>query len=207
MHASSTVRLFVAVHLPEPVRADLGRAAVPLHAALPNVRWVRADAMHLTLVFLGDRPADQVEAIVPALEAACRELKPFVLTVGGNGCFPSAERARVLWTGLAGDGAALLVLQRAVAAALAATKLWEADDRFSPHLTIGRLRDGTPRAARAEAGRRWMNLPTLPSAPIPAGEIHLMRSTLALGGPQHTALQSIALSSCLCDAERSPEAT
>ena len=91
MNVPSTMRLFVALHLPEPVRADLVRAAAPLHDALPKVRWVRADALHLTLVFLGERPAGQTEAIALAMDAACRERGPFVLAVGGNGCFPSAE--------------------------------------------------------------------------------------------------------------------
>jgi 2'-5' RNA ligase len=191
------MRLFVALHLPEPVSADLVRAAAPLRAALPNVRWTRADLLHLTLVFLGERPAVQVEAIAGALDAVCKEQPPFNLRVGGNGCFPSVDRARVLWTGLAGDVAALIALRHAVADALAAAKLLGADERFSPHLTIGRLRDGTPPAGRADAGRRWMKLPPLPAAFIPVEEIQLVRSVLISGGPRYTILQSIALARCI----------
>ncbi|MGH2386692.1 MAG: RNA 2',3'-cyclic phosphodiesterase, partial [Chloroflexota bacterium] len=177
-----------AVRLPESVRTDLVHAAAPLHDALPNVRWVRAEALHLTLVFLGEQPADQVEPIARAMDTAARERQPFVLIVGGNGCFPSAERARVLWTGLAGDIDALIALQRAVLAALVDAHLVEADYRFSPHLTIGRLRDGTPPPARAAAGRRWTALPAPAPTPIPVEEIHLIRSELLPHGPRHTTL-------------------
>ncbi len=193
MSAPSLVRLFIAAHLPGPVRADLVRAAAPLRAALPNVRWVRGDLLHLTLVFLGERPVGQVEAISGALEAACKEQEFFVLGLGRNGCFPSAERARVLWTGLAGHLAALLALRRAVVIALAAAELTGEEARFFPHLTIGRLREGVAPSERAEVGRRWLDLPALPAAFIPIDQIHLMRSDLTPGGPHYTTLRSIAL--------------
>jgi 2'-5' RNA ligase len=193
MNAPSTMRLFVALHLPEPVQADLARAAAPLRVSLPTVRWVRADLLHLTLVFLGERPAVQVEAIAGVLDTVGQEQAPFSLHVGGNGCFPSVDRPRVLWTGLSGDVQSLIALRRAIANALAAAKVIEVDERFSPHLTIGRLRDGTSSAGRADAGRRWMNLPPLPAAFIPVEEIHLMHSVLTPGGPHYTTLRSIAL--------------
>jgi RNA 2',3'-cyclic 3'-phosphodiesterase len=196
MHPPPTLRLFVAMYLPEPVRVDLVRAAAPLRAELPKVRWVRSDMLHLTLAFLGERPADQVEAITGALDAACKVQAPFMLSLGGNGCFPSAERARVLWTGLVGNVTALTALQHAVVTALAAAQLVDEHERFSPHLTIGRLRDDTSRAERAEIGRRWLSLAPLPAALLPVEDIHLMRSVLTSDGPHYSILQSIALARC-----------
>lgn len=193
MNDRLTARLFVALCLPEPIRVDLVHAAAPLHDALPNVRWVRAEALHLTLVFLGERPIDQVELISRAMVAAAAERQPFVLAVGGNGCFPSADRARVLWTGLTGDIDALIALQHAVLTALTGAKLAEADARFSPHLTLGRVRDGTPPPAHAAVGRRWMSLPAPAPSSIPVEEIHLIRSELLPGGPRHTTLRTVNL--------------
>jgi 2'-5' RNA ligase len=187
------MRLFLALTLPASTRAGLAGATASLQSALPDVRWVRAEALHLTLVFLGERPAGQVEAIAQAAGTACGGRRPFTLTVAGFGCFPSPARARVLWAGLAGEVEALATLQRAILEALIAAKLTEAGAPFSPHLTLGRVRDSASPAARAAIGRRWLESPSPDLPPIPVREAHLIQSVLGPGGPRYTTLRVMAL--------------
>src|SRR5687767_13180371 len=67
--AAPTLRLFVALELPGPVRAAL--LSFREAAADPDVwRPVAADALHLTLAFLGRRPESDVHLIEPVLRAA-----------------------------------------------------------------------------------------------------------------------------------------
>jgi RNA 2',3'-cyclic 3'-phosphodiesterase len=72
------IRLFCALQLPDDARAELAAWSVRhLHGG----RLVRADDLHVTLAFLGHRPATEVPAITAELRAVSRaagrvELRP-----------------------------------------------------------------------------------------------------------------------------------
>jgi 2'-5' RNA ligase len=149
--------------------------------------------LHLTLVFLGERPPEQVGEIAEAVGAACADARPFSLTVAGHGCFPSPARARVLWIGLAGETSALTLLQHAILTALVAARLAEPGERFSPHLTLGRVRETTSPTARADLGRRWLALPPPAPTVFPVREVHLISSILGPGGSRYTTLHTLPL--------------
>ncbi len=102
-----------------------------------ELRWVDPEAIHLTLVFLGELP-DPVP-IANALEA-CRCV-PMDLTVSGLGVFPNRRRPAVLWAGLAEPTGSLLKLQAEIAKAL--TPFVEPERRaFKAHLTLARIKGG-----------------------------------------------------------------
>ncbi|HVA93125.1 MAG TPA: RNA 2',3'-cyclic phosphodiesterase [Chloroflexota bacterium] len=192
-----SIRLFLAINLPDAVRRGLEAAVTSSRAANDDVRWARAESLHLTLVFLGERPAAQVEAISQAAGGACAGLVPFSLTVAEPGCFPSPARPRVLWVGIAEGRESLIALQRAVLGALARAGLADQVDRFSPHLTLGRVRDSVAPAARAALAQKWtaLALPALPLAPVRA--IYLMRSELGPGGARYSVLRTLPLNGAL----------
>ena len=193
MSDQSSPRLFLAISLPEPIRLGLIAAAAGVRGATESVRWARAEGLHLTLVFLGARPAEQVDEIAGAAGAACAEARPFSLTVGGHGCFPSPARARVLWVGLEGETAALISLQQAIRAALVAARLVEPGERFTPHLTMGRVRETTGSPARADLGHRWLALPSPEPAAFLVREVHLINSVLGPEGSRYTSLRTLPL--------------
>ena len=187
-----TLRLFLAVQLPDEVRTQLDHAVTPLTGDGRDVRWVAADLWHLTLVFLGERPSTQVPAILDAARAVT-SIDTFTLQLGGTGSFPSPARPRVLWVGAVTGGDQLLVLQRTLQASLVAAGLAEPDTRFSAHLTVGRLRDNVPPPRLAAIGARWSAQPLPALSPFAVRSIALMRSVLERGGPRYTALHTIPL--------------
>jgi 2'-5' RNA ligase len=191
--AQGTLRLFLAVNLPEAVRASLAGVTAPLRSGSEDVRWTASQSLHLTLVFLGERPAPQVEVIAERVGQACAAHAPFTARVAGLGCFPSPARPRILWAGLEASGGALLTLQRTVQDALVREGLAAAEERFVPHLTLGRVRESLGPAPRADLGRRWLarTLPPLP--PVPVVAVQLMRSELGRGGARYTVLRSLDL--------------
>lgn len=67
---SETVRTFIAIEMPPPVREFLDRCQERLRRAGGDVRWVRTDLVHLTLVFLGDVAADEILALTGAVREA-----------------------------------------------------------------------------------------------------------------------------------------
>jgi 2'-5' RNA ligase len=138
--AGSSLRLFVALEFPAPARAAL--AAFRDAAADPEVwRPVADEAIHLTLAFLGRRPAEDVATVEPVLHAAAGPAPR--LALGGALLLPP-RRARVLCADLADPDGTLAALQSRVSDGLAAAGVYTPEKRpFRAHATVARLR---PRA-------------------------------------------------------------
>ncbi len=138
------IRSFVAVPLGEELHRELDRLLRRLQAAAPQgaVKWVPAANVHLTLKFLGDIQPDQVEPILTALRREVADLSPFSFAVEGFGCFPGIRRPRVLWAGVQETTGQLQALQERVERALNPLGFPPEGRAFSPHLTLGRVREG-----------------------------------------------------------------
>ena len=65
-------RLFIAVTIPEEIKAKIQEAQGELRRALPEraVRWTRREQFHLTMRFLGDVEAARVEALEDMMRQA-----------------------------------------------------------------------------------------------------------------------------------------
>src|SRR5689334_5306440 len=131
------MRLFVAVPLPTELT---DRAAALLPAALPAVRPVRPELMHITLAFLGWTPDEQLDRVIEAASAAAREQPAFDLAFAGAGRFPEKGRPRVVWLGVGDGREPLAALAGRVAGELRARDLRFDDRPFAPHLTLARVR-------------------------------------------------------------------
>jgi 2'-5' RNA ligase len=135
-----TLRLFVALELPGPALDALMRFRDV--AADPAVwRPVPAESLHLTLAFLGRRPATDVPAVETVLRAAAGPAPR--LALAGALLLPP-RRARVLCAALTDLGGTLAELQARVSDGLAAAGLYTPEKRaYRAHATVARLR---PRA-------------------------------------------------------------
>jgi 2'-5' RNA ligase len=142
---SPRARLFVALDLPQDVRAglvDWQRTAL----ADPALRMVRPDALHMTLVFLGyqaqrdvrkiAKAAFEVEAQAPAVELAAEP-------VG----VPAGKRPRLI--ALAANSQQTVALQKQIEERLVAAGFYEPEKRpFWPHLTVARVRPEAPKSRK-----------------------------------------------------------
>ena len=87
------VRSFVAVPLPEDVRAGILAAGGELARALPGVRWSRkVENLHVTLKFLGQVAEDRLAEMGSAIERAVAGMPRFDVEMRGMG--PSRRRGR-----------------------------------------------------------------------------------------------------------------
>jgi 2'-5' RNA ligase len=123
---------------------DLDRALTPLREAPGAPRWTPPERWHLTLLFLGTVPAEQVEELVAAAGPAVAATPPMSLRLAGAGRFGTRRRPQVFWTGVTGDDAALRVLAARLAAVARRLGLRVEDRPFRAHLTLGRWRPGRP---------------------------------------------------------------
>lgn len=166
------MRLFVAIALPDAAAGELDSAVAPLRPAWPELRWTGRDAWHLTLAFLGEVPDEVTGRLPPRLERAAARHPRLSLSLASAGAFPTAGRARVLWTGVRRDRRGLAGLATSVTAGARRAGVPPSSDgrRYEPHLTLARCRmsaDVRTLVATLDgfAGTAWM-----------AGEIHLIRS-------------------------------
>jgi 2'-5' RNA ligase len=150
-----TLRTFIAIELDADLRAGLERVQSGLRERIAprSVRWVRPDGIHLTLKFLGDTPLEVVEQVKQALDQAAVAATPFVVTVGGLGCFPNARRPRVLWAGLQEPTGTLARLQAAVEEHVAPLGFPTERRTFHPHLTLGRVQRYASKSEVQEIGQ------------------------------------------------------
>jgi RNA 2',3'-cyclic 3'-phosphodiesterase len=134
------MRLFVAVTLPDDLKARLGAVQEQLRPAQADVSWVRPANLHATLKFLGEVEPKRVERLRGALVEVVRAVAPFRIRLGGVGTF--GRPPRVVWVGV-GDGAGPLTeLAERVETALGQVGFPKERRGFSAHLTLGRVRSG-----------------------------------------------------------------
>jgi RNA 2',3'-cyclic 3'-phosphodiesterase len=135
------MRTFVALNLPADARLELHAALEPLRQRPVPVRWADADALHLTLKFLGEIEGVEVARIQESMAALVQRHDPVTLDIAGFGAFPSLRRASVLWIGVEAS-AALAALQRDVELAFSRLGYAREQRPFRPHITVGRTRSG-----------------------------------------------------------------
>lgn len=187
------LRLFVAVELGDEVLRALGELQDELRGrGLERLRWTRSEGIHLTLKFLGETPEERVPAIDEALARGVAGHEKHQLSLGKLGTFGGRRNPRVLWIDLEGDIEQLRALQEGVDGELATIGFAKEDRRFSPHLTLARVRPESARDA-AEPISRALESARAPRAEVAVEEVSLMQSTLGPGGAVYNRLTGIEL--------------
>jgi 2'-5' RNA ligase len=189
-----SVRAFIAIELPDTVRAALSRLQNDLKGSTSApVKWVEPGAIHLTLKFLGNISASAISDIAKSLSEGVKPVAPFRLGLGQTGAFPNPHAPRVVWVGLEGDTTALSTLQQSVELAVIPLGFEREQRRFSAHLTLGRVRDQATPADRRTLGEAVASLVIKPSVPFDVSSVSLMRSTLTREGAIYNRLHEAAL--------------
>jgi 2'-5' RNA ligase len=190
------LRTFIAVEFSTQTRTELGRLTQRLAQAGPerSVTWVKPEAMHLTLKFLGETLPDQLPAIQAALDGVASKQASFTVTTNGLGCFPTMKKPRVIWVGFAKDEVARLGdLNRAVEAAIAPLGFPTEARPFSPHLTLGRVRKEASPAVAARVGEAVGAVKDVPRLADSIQAILFIKSELKPSGPEYTVLYHTGL--------------
>lgn len=177
--------------MPEELKAKISGIQEKLKAAGADVSWTRPEGMHLTLKFFGEIEDKRIPKIEKALDTAVDGISAFSLSVSVMWTFPDMRRPRVIWIGLKEDGGNLLRLQKGVEEELKKTGFPSEDRRFTPHITLGRIRSNknTDKLLRLIEEEKVEEL-----GGFDVSEVHLIKSELKPAGAEYTELYSIILS-------------
>ena len=189
------VRCFIAIGLPEQVRAGLKELQARLKSGGPApVKWVDPYGIHLTLKFLGGVDADKIPPITAAIKEAANGVAPFSLKVGGLGVFPNLRRVQVVWVGVGGEVDKLTNLQKRLESGLEGLGFAPEKRRFTPHLTLARVRDRASVFEREGLGELIAGTEFEPAFGFTVEEVSLMKSQLTREGAIYSRISAAGLS-------------
>ena len=186
------IRSFLAFELPVDIKKTAIRVAGEIRDSGLDVRWVKAENIHLTMVFLGHVKVEGIEGIEEEVRNVCPEYGSFDIVLKGMGCFPNRRRPRVLWLGLDGDIERMSHFRDDLQRALKAFGIKEEKRPFKPHLTFGRFRSTRKMGSRLE--ELLSEYAALESPTESLNELYLFKSDLKPGGAVYAKLKSWPLS-------------
>lgn len=126
------MRLFVAIEVPPPLRAELAR----LQNGVPGARWVEPENFHLTLRFIGEVDhgvARDIDSELGRISAI-----GFELAIKSVNYFADGARLNALYAAVESNPA-LDHLQQKVNSAIARAGVRPDGKRFVPHVTLARF--------------------------------------------------------------------
>ncbi len=180
---SGLIRLFTAIDLHEPVKAQLAGLINPALA----VRWTPRQQYHITLRFLGDTDPEHFSLVQRTLKEI--EAQRFTLHTGAIDAFPSRKNPRVIILRLEACHE-FFRLQQNIQQALQQIGFPPDNKPFQPHITLAR-----------QKGARTKNIDAFFAGydasaiqPFLVSEFHLYESTLSSAGAIHKKLSSYKLS-------------
>ena len=186
------MRIFIALDIDENIRSRIEVFMQGVSGFAPDARWVRIASLHVTLKFIGNQSAEEVEDIKQAL--ARIPVGAIEISVRGYGFFPTPKAPRVFWIGVEA-GPQLAALAKSVDEATAALGIPKEEHAFSPHLSLAR-RGGSvaPRGRKGDAPnhtflqlqKRLATMPVPEFGTMTAREFSLYESQLGRGGSRYT---------------------
>ncbi len=128
------MRLFLAIELPEGIRACLGKVLKDLRKMGLEASTTKEEQLHVTLLFLGDVGYEEKKGILEN----CRriEFPKFEIAIRSLGFFPDERRMRVLWAGAKTAKGELEALHFEVCRALGR----KPEQDFTGHVTLARIK-------------------------------------------------------------------
>jgi RNA 2',3'-cyclic 3'-phosphodiesterase len=198
----SLLRTFIAVEIPPQMQKTIQQQTEPLRKKVGSslVRWVPEQNLHLTLQFLGNISPANVDLLTQMLRAEADSCPSFEIELSGLGSFPNLKSPRVIYIGIQapacpepGRRAELEALYHGIQSASARLG-YESESRpFSPHLTIGRVRQNVSSSEQQKI-RRALEETKIDSLGIArVDSVHLYKSDLKTTGSVYTRLYSAPL--------------
>lgn len=137
----------MSVETPSVVEEMAARQA-DLRQLASALRFEPATLMHLTLCFVGATAGSSISLLISAVQRTCLQERSIDAYLTEVGAFPKKSAPRVVWVGVGSAEDSLTLLASHLHAAVAAFGAQHSARRFTPHITIARVRSDAPSADR-----------------------------------------------------------
>jgi 2'-5' RNA ligase len=187
------MRTFIAIPFNQEIIQKMSEIRKELKSGITKgVTWTDPTKTHLTLKFLGEIEVNQIVQINKALAAVVQATTSFEIFCSGIGCFPNFQQPRVVWVGIKHEQK-LFALQSLIEKECYSAGLPKEDKNFSPHLTLGRVRENLTSSdlefLQDIEKREQEREPVC----LNVNEIALFRSQLFRTGPVYTQISAFKL--------------
>ncbi len=135
-----TKRIFVAIKIDNTDQINELFSQVGFDLFEERIKWVDKNGLHITLLFLGATKLEEIEMIISKLKSVGSKVEPFRMNLKSLAAFPSTDYPKIIWAGVNSDSS-LFKLQKEILKDLHKNTIAE-DYRYTPHLTIGRIKGG-----------------------------------------------------------------
>jgi 2'-5' RNA ligase len=186
------IRSFLAFELSAEMRSTVSGVYENVRNSRLEVRWVRPQGIHITVVFMGDVREEDIAAIGNEMGKGCSEFSPFHASLKGMGCFPNCRNPRVIWIGLEGEIERMSNFREDLQKRLVPFGVKTEKRGFNPHLTLGRFK--RPSRDESEVGELIDKHKDVTSPVCSLHELVLFKSDLKPGGAIYTKVLSWPLS-------------
>lgn len=138
MEKSILERCFVCVEVINQLNISRIEAILNKLSTFQGIRPVKTNQLHLTLKFLGEVLEKRLVGIEKELHLI--KLPSFEIEFTHLGFFPNERRPRVIWIGISEGKRQLTALAQEVDERLSKIGFPKEKRKFSPHLTVGRIK-------------------------------------------------------------------
>ena len=129
------MRCFIGIVLPQQIKENLFELQKQIGNEYAKIKWVEKKSLHITLKFLDEIDEDAIKLTKIVLKNV--KFRRFATNINNIGWYPNDNKLNVIWVGLKPEEE-LLNLHGEVELKLG--NLFEKDERFSVHLTLGRVK-------------------------------------------------------------------
>jgi RNA 2',3'-cyclic 3'-phosphodiesterase len=133
------MRAFLGISVPKEMKTSIISAQNKFSGF--DIKFVEPENLHFNLRFFGEINEEDAGKVKTLLGEALRNLRPFEIKIAGMGAFPNKDYIRVVWIGVKDGHQEIVSLAEAVQGSIQSLG-FEAEEKFVPHLTLGRVRSG-----------------------------------------------------------------
>ena len=186
-----TIRSFLAFELPPDIKRMVKDISEDVRRSGLDLKLVKVDNIHLTVVFMGNIRSEDVRAIGEKAGDVCVGFEPFEIALKGLGVFPNTRRPRVLWLGLEMETERISAFRDGLQERLLDFGVKEEKRAFTPHLTLGRFRK--PERHDPLLGDIISQYADIKGPVGQLEELVMFKSELRPGGAEYTRLRAFPL--------------
>ena len=185
------MRTFISIEIPENIKDNIEKSIGEMKLTLSPLKWLDKKNLHITLKFLGWVVDDKMGDMISSVTDIAKDFGSIKMHFAGLGVFPDTKHPRVIWVGVNKGNDRVKELAEKIDTRLLSEGYRKEEEReFSPHLTIGRIKEKID----AEPLSKFMGKNAMTEfGEFTADHISVMKSTLKRSGPIYEEIKQVKL--------------